>query len=80
MLSLPDDGRYPELELTPPQRRQKTLEALSSAIRTFIPHQSGADDFRGCPLGRPTSLEAFGRTVDRINTFRAVDRYIPARI
>ena len=29
MLSLPNDGRYPTLELTPQQRRQRTLEALS---------------------------------------------------
>jgi class 3 adenylate cyclase len=28
MLSLPNDGRYPLLDLTPQQRRQKTLEAL----------------------------------------------------
>ena len=27
MLSLPNDGRYPALELEPQQRRQKTLEA-----------------------------------------------------
>jgi len=29
MLSLPNDGRYPALELTSQQRREKTLEALS---------------------------------------------------
>ena len=28
MLSLPNDGRYPTLELAPQQRRQRTLEAL----------------------------------------------------
>ena len=28
MLSLPNDGRYPTLDLTPQQRRQRTLEAL----------------------------------------------------
>jgi predicted ATPase len=28
MLSLHTDGRYPALELPPPLRRQKTLEAL----------------------------------------------------
>jgi predicted ATPase len=28
MLSLPNDGRYPALELTSPERRQKTLQAL----------------------------------------------------
>jgi class 3 adenylate cyclase len=32
MLSLPNDGRYPALELTPQQRRQRTLEALASQI------------------------------------------------
>ena len=30
MLSLPNDGRYPTLDLTPEQRRQRTLEALVS--------------------------------------------------
>src|SRR5437868_10915087 len=32
MLSLTNDGRYPALELTPPQRRQRTLEALTSQL------------------------------------------------
>src|SRR5262249_10009915 len=35
MLSLPNDGRYPALELTPQQRRQKTLEALFAQVETF---------------------------------------------
>jgi class 3 adenylate cyclase len=30
MLPLPNDGRYPVLQLTPQQRRQKTLEALTA--------------------------------------------------
>jgi hypothetical protein len=32
MLSLPIDGRYPALELTAQQRRQKTLEALTAQM------------------------------------------------
>src|SRR6185437_7513866 len=32
MLSLSNDGRYPTLDLTPEQRRQKTLEALISQV------------------------------------------------
>ena len=32
MLSLPNDGRYPKLELAPQQRRQKTLEALTAQL------------------------------------------------
>jgi predicted ATPase len=32
MLSLPNDGRYPALELAPQQRRQRTLGALVSQL------------------------------------------------
>ena len=32
MLSLPNDGRYPTLDLTPQQRRQRTLEALTAQL------------------------------------------------
>ena len=32
MLSLPNDGRYPALDLAPEQRRQRTLEALTSQL------------------------------------------------
>jgi len=53
MLSLPNDGRYPTLELTPEQRRQKMLEALNGDAVTA---KACADDFRGCALGRPHQL------------------------
>jgi len=33
MLSLPNDGRYPELDLAPQRRRQRTLEALFTQIK-----------------------------------------------
>ena len=32
MLSLPNDGRYPALDLTPEQHRQRTLQALLSQM------------------------------------------------
>ena len=32
MLSLPNDGRYPALELAPEQRRQRTLEGLTAQL------------------------------------------------
>ena len=53
MLSLPNDGRYPALDLTPEQRRQRTLEALISQIEALARAKSGADDLRGCALDRP---------------------------
>ena len=44
MLSLPNDGRYPTLELTPQQRRQRTLEALTAQLKSLAEPTSGADD------------------------------------
>ena len=35
MLSLPNEGRYPALELTPQQRRESTLDALLSQMDTL---------------------------------------------
>jgi hypothetical protein len=35
MLSLPNDGRYPALELVPQERRQKTLEALTAEMEAL---------------------------------------------
>ena len=35
MLSLPNDGRYPTLEMSPQQGRQKTLEALTAQMESL---------------------------------------------
>ena len=53
MLSLPNGGRYPTLELEPQQRRQKTLEALTARLAALSQSKPGADDFRGRALDRP---------------------------
>jgi class 3 adenylate cyclase len=68
MLSLPNDGRYPALELAPQQRRQKTLEALSTQLAGLASQQPVLMIFEDVHWTDPTSLEAFGRTVDRIKT------------
>jgi hypothetical protein len=41
MLSLPNDGRYPALELTPQQHRQRTLQALALQVGALA---------RSCPV------------------------------
>ena len=56
MLSLPNDGRYPALELTPQQRRQRTLDALAAQIEALARSKSGIDDLRGRALDRPHEL------------------------
>ena len=52
MLSLPNDGRYPALELDPQQRRQKTLEALGCQVGSAGAPQSGTHGLRGFALDR----------------------------
>ena len=66
MLSLPNDGRYPALDLAPPQRRQRTLEALGSQIEALTRQNPVLMIFEDAHWTDPTSLEAFGRAVDRI--------------
>jgi predicted ATPase len=68
MLSLANDGRYPALELAPEQRRQKTLEALDLQLETLARSSPVLTIVEDAQWGDPTSLEAFGRTVDLIAT------------
>ena len=72
MLSLPNDGRYPALELTPQQRRQKTMEALTAQIETLSRKKPVMMILEDAHWADPTSLEAFGRAVDRIRRLRVL--------
>jgi predicted ATPase len=72
MLSLPNDGRYPELDLTPEQRRQKTLEALIAQLEALATQTPVLMIFEDMHWTDPTSLEAFGRVVDRTQALRAL--------
>jgi class 3 adenylate cyclase/predicted ATPase len=66
MLLLPNDGRYPVLELTPQQRRQKTLDALHAQVETFARKSPVLMVFEDAHWSDPTSLELFGRGVSLI--------------
>jgi tRNA A37 threonylcarbamoyladenosine biosynthesis protein TsaE len=68
MLSLPNDGRYPPLEPVPEQRRQKMLEALGVQLETAARSSPVLMIFEDVHWSDPTSLEAFGRIVDRVRT------------
>jgi class 3 adenylate cyclase/predicted ATPase len=72
MLSLPNDGRYPALELTPQQRRQKTLEALALQVAALTRKNPVLMVFEDAQWTDPTSLELFSRIVDRIPTLRVL--------
>jgi predicted ATPase len=72
MLSLPNDGRDPALELTPQQRRQKTLEALVLQVVALSRQNPVLMIFEDAHWSDPTSLELFGRIVDRIPSLRVL--------
>jgi predicted ATPase len=72
MLSLPNDGRYPALELTPQQRRQETLEALVLQVVALLRQNPMLMIFEDAHWIDPTSLELLGRIVDRIPTLRVL--------
>ncbi len=72
MLSLPNDGRYPALDLAPEQRRQRVLEALMSQLAELARRQPVLMIFEDLHWIDPTSLEVLGRTVDRIKTLPAL--------
>jgi class 3 adenylate cyclase/predicted ATPase len=68
MLSLPNDGRYPALELAPQQRRQRTLEALTAQLVALASRQPVLMIFEDVHWIDPTSLEALSRAIDRVKT------------
>jgi predicted ATPase len=72
MLSLPNDGRYPALDLDPQQRRQKTLQALVWQLEALTRSNPVLTIFEDAHWTDPTSLELFSRTVDRIRTLGAL--------
>ena len=72
MLSLPNDGRYPALELTPEQRRQRTLDALILQLQALTRSSPVLMIFEDAHWVDPTSLEVLSRAVDRIAALRAL--------
>ena len=68
MLSLPNDGRYPALDLAPEERRQRTQEALTAQLAALTRQRPALMIVEDAHWVDPTSLEVFGRTVDQIKT------------
>ena len=68
LLSLRSDGRYPKLDLTPQQRRERTFEALTTQIASLAEQRPVLMIFEDIHWIDPTSLEALGRGIDRIKS------------
>jgi class 3 adenylate cyclase/predicted ATPase len=72
MMSLPNDGRYPAIELTPEQRRKRTLEALVSQLETLAHRSPVLMVLEDTHWADPTSLEVFDRIIDRARILRVL--------
>jgi class 3 adenylate cyclase/tetratricopeptide (TPR) repeat protein len=68
MLSIPNDGRYPKLELAPQEQRQRTLGALTAQLEALSRSNPVLMVFEDVHWIDPTSLEVLGRTIDRLRT------------
>jgi predicted ATPase/class 3 adenylate cyclase len=72
MLSLANDGRYPILALPPEERRARTLGALVAQVEALARQCPVLMIFEDVHWSDPTSLEALGRTVDRVAKLRVL--------
>ena len=81
MLSLPNDGRYPVLELAPQQRRQQTLEALVSQVATLSRQNPVLMVFEDVQWTDPTSTRTVWSYRGKdTNPPRAADCDLPAGV
>jgi predicted ATPase len=72
MLSLPNDGRYPTLDLTSQRRRERTLEALALQVAALSRENPLLMIFEDVQWTDPTSLELISRIVDKMPTIRVL--------
>jgi class 3 adenylate cyclase/predicted ATPase len=66
LLSLPTDGRYPPLILTPQKRKERTLKALLAQMEGLAARQSLLMVVEDAHWIDPTSLELLDLTVERV--------------
>jgi predicted ATPase len=72
MLSLPNDGRYPALDLAPRQRRQTTMDALVRQVEIMSSQGPLLVIFEDAHWADPTSLELMGRLASHIASHRVL--------
>jgi class 3 adenylate cyclase/predicted ATPase len=72
MLSLANDGRYPNLALPPEQRRARTLAALFAQVEALARQSPVLMILEDAHWGDPTTLEALGQTIDRVANLRVL--------
>jgi len=72
MSSLPNDGRYPVLDLTPRQRRERTVDALTTQLMSLTSRHPVLMIVEDAHWSDPSTLEMLGRTVKSIVSLRVL--------
>jgi hypothetical protein len=72
LLSLPTDGRYPPLNLTPQKHKEKTLQALVAQVEGLAARQPVLMLFEDAHWSDPTSLELLDLIIDRVPALRSL--------
>ncbi len=66
LLSLPTEGRYPALDLTPQRQKQLTLEALVEQLEGLAAAQPVLLAYEDVHWSDPTTQELLGLTIERL--------------
>jgi predicted ATPase len=66
LLSLPAGDRYPKLDLSPQERRKRTIDAMTRRLEAMARENPMLEIFEDVHWIDPTSLDVLGRTIDRI--------------
>src|ERR1700722_17147625 len=72
LLSIPGEERYPPIEMAPGVQKERTIEALMAVLEGLsndAPRLALLDDAHWID---PTSLDVFGRLVDRLSNLRTL--------
>jgi class 3 adenylate cyclase/tetratricopeptide (TPR) repeat protein len=68
LLGVPSGGQYPDLNLTPPRQKQRTLEVLIEQLAGLARNGPVLDVYEDAHWADPSSLELLDLVVERIRT------------
>jgi tetratricopeptide (TPR) repeat protein len=72
LLSIPTNGRYPPLDLTPQKKKERTLRTLVAQVEGLAARQPVLMLFEDAQWSDPTSLELYDLIVDRVPALRVL--------
>jgi class 3 adenylate cyclase/tetratricopeptide (TPR) repeat protein len=72
LLSIPGEGRYPPLEMAPPEQKERTVAALIALFEGLTKDAPVLALLEDAHWIDPTSLDVFSRLVDRLPGLRAL--------